>query len=287
MLAAATATRRRHRARPPCGRRCRRRPMRSRGSRPPRSPRATVLRHSPSSRRLRSIDWQQDLSRAERFDVTRDLDRIPAGRDRSRLRADTAPSRTSMETTTHCEPNRSAASRTISGRASAAVPMTTLSAPTASSARDIVDAADAAADRERHEALVGELVDELEIGAAALRRRAHVEEHEFVDVAQVVDLHRLHGAADRAPANRSERPSPDRSPCAKAWGSRGSSASRHASYRQEVGQQAQAPLLTLLGMELHAVPSPRCTADVNPPQYGVVASTSAGSVHATWKECTK
>ena len=43
-------------------------------------------------------------------------------------------------------------------------------------------------------------------GVAALQGRGDVEEHELVDVAQVVDLDRLHRAADTRARSRSRRP---------------------------------------------------------------------------------
>ena len=107
---------------------------------------------------------QEDLARAQRFDASA---RRRPDRARSRSsgpREDFAPAwrRTSIETTTHCEPNRSAHRRTMSGVRRAAVFDHDLVGADLQQAADVVDGSDAAADRERHEALVGQLVDQLE-----------------------------------------------------------------------------------------------------------------------------
>src|SRR5262245_31291824 len=100
----------------------------------------------------------------------------------------------SIASTTHWAPNVSASSFISSGRATAAELTETLSAP-ASSTACASARADAAADRERDEHVVGRPPRELHDRLTLLVRRRDVEEHELVRTLGVVTLRQL----DRVP----------------------------------------------------------------------------------------
>ena len=94
--------------------------------------------------------------------------------------------RASMATTQHCVPNSSAISLISSGRSTADVFTDTLSAPARSRRRASSTRADAAADRERDEHLLGHAGGHLDGGVAGVGRRGDVEEHELVGALGVV-----------------------------------------------------------------------------------------------------
>ena len=89
----------------------------------------------------------------------------------------------------------SASSSISSGRATAAEFTRSLSAPASSTAWASRDRADAAADRERDEDVVGGAAGELDDRVALLVRRGDVEEHELVGALGVVALGELDGVA--------------------------------------------------------------------------------------------
>ena len=91
----------------------------------------------------------------------------------------------------HWSPNLSAARATKSGSLTAAVLIETLSAPLSSKLADILDGADAAADRHRHEALLGGAGDDVEDGLAVFGARGDVEKAEFVGARGVIGERRL------------------------------------------------------------------------------------------------
>ena len=92
----------------------------------------------------------------------------------------TSPARASIAQTTACEPNSSASAVRIDGSSNAARLTATLSAPARSSDACVVEARDAAADRERDRQLGRGALDQLEDRPAALERRGDVEEDELV-----------------------------------------------------------------------------------------------------------
>ena len=87
----------------------------------------------------------------------------------------------------HWLPNFSAASRTNSGRATAAVLIETLSAPASSRRADVVDRAHAAADGQRHEALLGGAAHHVVERVALLVAGGDVEEAQLVGALAVID----------------------------------------------------------------------------------------------------
>ena len=106
--------------------------------------------------------------------------------------------RASIATTMHWSPYFSAASRTNSGRVTAAELIETLSAPASSRRRMSSIGAHAAAHGQRHEALLGGAADDVEDGVAVLVARGDVEEGELVGAGGVVDprlLDRIAGVA--------------------------------------------------------------------------------------------
>ena len=78
--------------------------------------------------------------------------------------------------------------------------MLILSAPGAQHRIHILDGLDAAADGERHEALVGGALDHLDHRARAVRGGGDVEEHHFVRALFIVAERELHRVADVAQA---------------------------------------------------------------------------------------
>ena len=96
-----------------------------------------------------------------------------------------------MATTMHWLPNLSAASATKSGLFTAAVLIDTLSAPASSSLRMSATCAHAAADGQRHEALLGGARHDIEDGLAIVGRRGDVEEAELVGAGRIIGLGRL------------------------------------------------------------------------------------------------
>ena len=136
--------------------------------------------------------------------------------------------RASIATTTHCAPKRRDAARTISGSRTAAEFTLTLSQPGAQEIVDVLDAGDAAADRERDGELGGDRAHDGERRAAPFDGRGDVEEHELVGafgfvaareldgiagVAQLDETHALDDAAffdvqtGNDPASQHDRPS--------------------------------------------------------------------------------
>jgi hypothetical protein len=97
----------------------------------------------------------------------------------------------SIETTMHWLPNFSAPCRMSSGLAMALELMEILSA---------LDGLDAAADGERHEALVGGALDHLDHRAATVGGGGDVEENHFVRALLVVAEREFHRVADVAQA---------------------------------------------------------------------------------------
>ena len=102
-------------------------------------------------------------------------DDLPGGRSPVARRA-----AASMATTTAWRPNRRAQRATSVGSATAAVFSETLSAPARRTSRISLDAAHAAADRERDERPPGGPLDDVEQRPAALGRGGDVEEDELV-----------------------------------------------------------------------------------------------------------
>ena len=62
----------------------------------------------------------------------------------------------------------------------------------------VLDGANAASHRERHETVVGQFVDQAEVRDTAVGARRDIEEDQFVHLAQIVDADRLGRSADSA-----------------------------------------------------------------------------------------
>src|SRR5262249_28951431 len=105
------------------------------------------------------------------------------------------------------------------------------------------------------------------------------------DVAQVVDLDRLHRAADRAA--RVELHALHEAE-ALVQQRRYDANLQHPRQRSRKLRSRRRPWCWLFsGWNCTAQTFRFATADVKPPQYGVAASVSAGSWHSTWNEWTK
>ena len=105
----------------------------------------TTISPAPSSSPWRAhVDRSMPVPRRPPWVVTSKPDGVPA-----------SVRRASTDSTMHCEPNRSAASRSTSGRAIAAVLTDDLVRAGPQQPVDVVDRADAAADRQRDEHLFG------------------------------------------------------------------------------------------------------------------------------------
>ena len=105
----------------------------------------------------------------------------------------------SIASTTHWAPSTSASSSTSSGRATAAELTDDLVGAGVEHRLRVGDLAHAAADRERHEHLVGRAARQLDDRGALVRRRRDVEEDELVGALAVVErrqLDRVAGVAD-------------------------------------------------------------------------------------------
>ena len=133
------------------------------------------------------------------------VDGVPAGRPPPAVRVDLEPrgrrqpaqSRrlASIATTMHWLPKRSAASRTSSGRATAAVLSDTLSAPARRSVRTSSRLPEPAAHRERQVDRLRRAAHDVEHRRASLVGRGDVQEHELVRALPVVGDRRLDGVA--------------------------------------------------------------------------------------------
>ena len=184
----------------PGGRARRRRPRRSRARRPPPPPPASARgRSRPSCRRgpCSSAGSPPRRARRPRAPTRPRRARSACGRRRRRPPSRRRPrgAFASIASTTHCAPNRSASSSISSGRATAAELTETLSAPASSTACASSTRADAAADRERDEDVVGGAPRELDDRVALLVRGGDVEEDELVRALGVVALGQLHRVA--------------------------------------------------------------------------------------------
>ena len=103
-----------------------------------------------------------------------------------------------MFTTMHWLPNRRAAARTNSGSRTAAELIDTLSQPASSSCANVVERANAAADGQRHEHLLGGSPHDVEHDVAAFVAGGDVEKHQFVGAFRLVPrghLDRIAGIA--------------------------------------------------------------------------------------------
>ena len=92
----------------------------------------------------------------------------------------TSPARASIAQTTACEPNSSASAVRIDGVVERGAVDRDLVGAGAQERPRVLEAGDAAADRERDRQLRGRALDQLEDRAAALERRGDVEEDELV-----------------------------------------------------------------------------------------------------------
>ena len=107
----------------------------------------------------------------------------------------------SMAATMHWLPNFSAASRTNSGRLTAAVLIETLSAPGQQQGADVFQGAHAAAHGQRHETDFGGAPHHIQQGAAIFMAGGDVQEAKFVGARRVIDdrlLDRIAGIAQAA-----------------------------------------------------------------------------------------
>ena len=121
-----------------------------------------------------AVHGEQDLPRPALDALARPRHRVaprrraPAG-DVTSQPSSRPPGLASIASTTHWAPNTSAISPSSSGRATAAELTETLSAPASSTACASADRAHAAADRERHEHLVGGATRQLDDRVALAR----------------------------------------------------------------------------------------------------------------------
>ena len=108
-----------------------------------------------------------------------------------------------MAHTTHWAPNSALISPISSGRCTAEVLTLTLSAPRPQHAARVFELADAAADGERDEHLLGRPRHDVDHGVATVRRGGDVEEHQLVGALGVVAGRQLDRVAGVAQARRS------------------------------------------------------------------------------------
>ena len=193
---------RRPRPPPGSGRAHRRRRRRSAAPRPRRGSAASISRSKPSLVPSASIEVSRispapDASASSAhctasIPVPRRPPWVVTSKPDGQLRPSRRPTRrASIAITTHCEPNRLAASDRNSGRATAAELIDTLSAPARSSASMSSVRPDAAADRQRNEHLFRGAADHLVGAAPVVAGRGDVQEGQLVGALFVVPAGQL------------------------------------------------------------------------------------------------